>query len=78
MASGADRRVRRAAARSLALLPSPPGAQVEEAPFCIAASASMGQVHFYFSMLSLSCAFVTDHGKYVGMITQADLMAANL
>jgi len=51
---------------------------VEEAPFCIAASASMGQVHFYFSMLSLSCAFITDRGKYVGMITKADLAEADL
>ncbi|KAG8468409.1 hypothetical protein KFE25_013492 [Diacronema lutheri] len=54
------------------------GLQVEEAPFCIAASASMGQVHFYFSMLSLSCAFVTDHGKFVGMITKADISEIGL
>ncbi|KAJ1623802.1 chloride channel [Pavlovales sp. CCMP2436] len=52
--------------------------QVEDAPFCIAASASMGQVHFYFSMLLLSCAFVTDRGKYVGMITKTDLCEAGL
>lgn len=52
--------------------------QVEEAPFCIAASASMGQVHFYFSMLSLSCAFVTDHGKYVGMISKTDIAESGL
>ena len=46
----------------------------DRAPFCVQAEAPMNLVHFYFSQLTLNAVFVTDRGRFVGIINKADMM----
>ena len=52
------------------------GMGLDVAPFCVQAEAPMHLVHFYFSQLTLNAVFVTDKGKFVGMINKADMVNA--
>ena len=36
----------------------------------------MNLVHFYFSQLTLNAVFVTDKGRFVGMINKVDMINA--
>ena len=47
---------------------------LDRAPFTVQATAPMHLVHFYFSQLTLNCVFVTDKGRFIGMINKADMM----
>ena len=49
---------------------------LDVAPFCVQAEAPMHLVHFYFSQLTLNAVFVTDRGKFVGMINKVDMQNA--
>ena len=46
---------------------------LDVAPFCVQAAAPMHLVHFYFSQLTLNAVFVVDEGRFVGIITKADM-----
>ncbi|KJE95626.1 voltage-gated chloride channel protein [Capsaspora owczarzaki ATCC 30864] len=52
------------------------GRRVDASPFQIVARTSLHKVHTLFSLLGLTHAFVTSHGRVVGVVTLKELRAA--
>jgi signal-transduction protein with cAMP-binding, CBS, and nucleotidyltransferase domain len=52
--------------------------QYDPAPYTMQVHTPIAKVHFLFSMLSISHAFIIDKGKLVGVLVKKDLINAKL
>lgn len=55
-----------------------PTIEYDPAPYILPAGTPAGKLHFIFSMLGISHAYVIENGKLVGVVVKKDLIAAKL